>query len=102
MSQVMPLLIVLFVLVVVIQAILLWPRLKAEGWRLRLMKTQQAEQPLRTAVLQAQHDALQNRAPRGSAPGGSLLHRAAQPTDLAEPAADDPVWDSLLQYADQQ
>ena len=56
MSQVLPLFIVLVVLVVVIQAILLWPRLKSEGLRLRLLQTQLAEQPLHQAVLQAQVD----------------------------------------------
>ena len=70
MSQVLPLLIVLVVLVVVIQAILLWPRLKAEGLRLRL----HADAVGRTA----------------SAPGGasgastiSCLRRASQPLSVS-------------------
>jgi hypothetical protein len=111
----MPLFVVLVVLVVVIQAILLWPRLKAEGLRLRLLQAQLADQPLYHAVLQAQVDQL--RVPGAleaetSQPASTAEEAAAQPTSLRHrtrpmppestmPPASDPYWDALLHYADQ-
>jgi hypothetical protein len=116
MSQVLPLFIVLVVLVVVIQAILLWPRLKAEGLRLRLLQAQLADQPLHHAVLQAQVDqmhapgksAAQASQPASAAEGAateptSLLHRRRLvPPESSTPPASDPYWDALLHYADHQ
>ncbi|CAG0937162.1 hypothetical protein TFLX_06074 [Thermoflexales bacterium] len=73
-------------------------RFRAERLRLKLLKTQAAEQPLRHAILEAQHDALSNRATRGSVPGVSLLQRAM----ATDPVIDDPAWESLMQFVDQQ
>ena len=115
MSQVLPLFIVLVVLVVVIQAILLWPRLKSEGLRLRLLQTQLAEQPLHQAVLQAQVDQLHAAGEpdaETSQPASADEEAAAEPTSLPHrtrsaqleitpPPASDPYWDALLHYADQ-
>ncbi len=116
MSQVMPLFIVLVVLVVGIQAILLWPRLKAEGLRLRLLQAQLAEQPLRQAVLQAQVDQLPTpgkSAAKASQPASAAEEATTEPTSLlhrtrlvppgnAMSPASDPYWDALLHYADHQ
>ena len=82
----------LFIVAVIVAGALVlrltYLRVRAEEDRLKLLHAQLAEQPLRQAVLQAQQAALQGRS-----------ESAAM---LRPPAVDDPDWDSLLQYADQQ
>jgi hypothetical protein len=78
-------------------------RARAEEARLKLLQAQLAEQPLRQAVLQARHDAVQRSTSditlAAPEPSGSLLRRARVSADATEA---DPLWDSLLQFVDQQ
>lgn len=67
-------------------------RFKAERVRLKILKAQEAEQPLRHALLQAQYDALQRRVTRVSVPS----------TLSALNAFDDLSWDNLLHSVDLQ
>jgi hypothetical protein len=90
--------IILGVVLFLSAALLYGMRLRAEWMRLKLLKAQEAEQPLRRAVLDAQVAGLQAEDASAST---SLLRRTPMPSSvpLAEP---DPYWDSLLQFADLQ
>jgi hypothetical protein len=88
---------ILGIAIVLSTAITFGLRFRAERLRLKLMKTQEAEQPLRHRILQAQHDALQARTTRGPVASTALL-----PCTTALDPCDDPSWDNLLQVVDLQ
>ena len=90
--------IVLGVVLFLSAALLYSMRMRAERMRLKLLKAQAAEQPLRRAVLDAQVAGLQAEDASGST---SLLRRTPVPSSMP-PAESDPYWDALLQFADGQ
>jgi hypothetical protein len=76
-------------------ALMLGMRLRAERLRLKLLKTQEAEQPQRRAVLDAQVAALKDKS------AASLLRHMPVASSMP-PAESETYWDSLLQFADLQ
>ncbi len=97
--------IILGVVLFLSAALLYGMRLRAEHMRLKLLKAQEAEQPLRRAVLDAQVAGLKAEAAahEGEAfsASASLLRLTSVPPGLP-PAESDLYWDSLLQFADLQ
>jgi hypothetical protein len=90
--------IILGVVLFLSAALMYGMRMRAERMRLKLLKAQEAEQPLRRAVLDAQVAGLKSEEASAST---SLLRRTPVPSSVP-PAESDPYWDSLLQFADVQ
>lgn len=97
--------IILGVVLVLSAALLYGMRMRAEHTRLKLLKVQETEQPLRRAVLDAQVAALQagpaEDEEEGSPLAAALLRRAPVPSSMPL-AESDLYWESLLQFADLQ
>lgn len=87
--------IILGVVLFLSAALLYGMRMRAERMRLKLLKAQEAEQPLRRAVLDAQVAALKDES------AASLLRRTLVASSMP-PAESETYWDSLLQFADLQ